>query len=274
MTEEQWAALAQKLVDAVNDLGTPSIPDWISAGSAFLTLVVAVVAVFYAKRQLKEASDAREQTKALELEKSQPYVVAYLDENVSGPETLDLVVKNFGQTAARNVRLNFEPVLKMTDGNGGEMPVRLPVPIPFLAPGQEWRTLFDLIRSRVAQPGLPKTYSGSVTYEGVNGALRSNEALLDIEAHASRLFIERYSLHEAVHALREIRDTHQRWTEGVQGSLSVYVRDGDVKDARRAAERERAQEFARQQRASASEPTRRARPGQNGGTSPLEADES
>lgn len=150
MTDEQFAELLQ----AIQDNG-PSVTDWVGASASALTFLIAAFALWIAWSQLREAASARRQTKKLEREKAQPYVVAYLEENVVGAEILDLVIKNFGQTAGRNVRLSFDPILNRTDGNGGDEPVELPEVISFLAPGQEWRTLFDFANVRVNRDDLP-----------------------------------------------------------------------------------------------------------------------
>jgi hypothetical protein len=39
-------------------------------------------------------------------------------------------------------------------------------------------------------------------------------------------------MHDAANALRDIRTDMRKWRESVHGSLSVFVRNGDVKDKR------------------------------------------
>lgn len=107
MTNEDWADLARQLIEAVKD-DAPSITDWISAIATALTLGIAIVAAFFAKGQLNEASRAREQSKKLELEKSQPYVVMSMEESV-GPEFIDIVIRNYGQR-----QISHRPVLSTT----------------------------------------------------------------------------------------------------------------------------------------------------------------
>jgi hypothetical protein len=54
-----------------------------------------------------------------------------LEESAVGSHILDLVVRNYGQTAGRNIRLSFEPRLNRTDDNGGTEDVILPDVISF-----------------------------------------------------------------------------------------------------------------------------------------------
>lgn len=225
MTDEQ----VTELVRAILDSG-PSPVDWIGAIASALTFLIAAVALWIAKGQLREASSARKQSKALELEKSQPYVVAYLEENGVGPHILDLVVKNFGQTAGRNIRLSFEPTLNRTNVNGGDETVVFPEAIAFLAPGQEWRTVFDVATVRAHRNDMPMIYSGVVTYEGVDGEVRDSDVVIDLHPYKARIYTEVLGMHHAAKALRDIRDTHKKWNEDIHGGLKVFSRDGHAKD--------------------------------------------
>lgn len=181
--------------------------------------------------QLKEAASARQQTKILEREKSQPYVVAYLEENAVGAEVLDLVIKNFGQTAGRNVRLSFEPILNRTAGESGDEAVELPEVISFLAPGQEWRTLFDFANVRSSRDDLPTIYKGAVTYQGIDAVEQRSDVVIDLNIYKSRIYAEILGIHHAARALHDISKNQKKWSE-LQGGLKVVSRDGDAKDAR------------------------------------------
>jgi hypothetical protein len=243
MTDEQFAELLQAIQD-----NEPSLTDWIGAGASLLTFIIAAIALVVAWGQLREAASARRQTKSLEREKSQPYVVAFLEENAVGSHVIDLVVKNFGQTAGRNVRLSFEPTLNRTDDNGGDEPVELPEVISFMAPGQEWRTVFDFARERAKREDLPMTYKGLVTYDGIDGEAQTSNVVLDLHPYKARIFTEVLGVHHAARALQEIRDNQKTWTEF--RSLRVTTRDGDAKDARDAEyRRERQAERAAQEEA-------------------------
>lgn len=226
MTDEQFAELLRTLQD-----NEPSFTDWVGAIAGALTFVVAVIALRIARGQLKEASHAREQTKKLEREKSQPYVVAFLEESAVGSHILDLVVRNFGQTAGRNIRLSFEPTLNRTDGNDGTEDVILPEVISFLAPGQEWRTLFDVGTERAHREDLPLVYNGVVTYDGLDGEPEKSDVVIDLQPFKARIFPEILGVHHAAKALQDISKNQKKWTESPQG-IKVYSRDGDARDAK------------------------------------------
>lgn len=230
MTQDDWADLARQLIEAVNS-DDPSPTDWLSAVSAVLTLAVAVWAALYAKGQLGEAKTAREQTKKLEQEKAQPYVVVYMEESIS-PEFIDLVIRNYGQTAAYDVTLNINPAPTRTQDDAEV--VELPEVIPVLAPGQEWRTHWDQATERYGS-SLPDRHEGTVTYWGrpadIYKEQLSSEVVLDWSIYKIRRRMVKYGLHDLAKATRDIRDAHWKWTEGPRGGLSVIARDGDARDA-------------------------------------------
>ncbi|TDK25842.1 hypothetical protein E2F48_11510 [Arthrobacter crusticola] len=252
MTENDWADLARGLISAVNDNGPNAAEIW-SAVASWMTLLVAGAALWYARGQLSEASRAREQTKKLELEKSQPYVVMTMEESIS-PEFIDLVIRNYGQTAAFDVKVALSPW--PTRSQEGVEDVQLPEVIPVMAPGQEWRTYWDTAQGRL-KADLPDRHNGTVTYLGIDKELMSSKAILDWSIYKSRLRMVKYGLHHLAKAARDISDTHKKWTESAGGSLSVYARNGEAKDA---ALLRQHQEFLREEkidRAAAPPPHRR-----------------
>lgn len=226
MTEEEWANLARELIAAVDD-NSPNFADWVSAISTFLTLVVAVGAGIVAWKQLGEASAARKQTKDLELEKSQPYVVISMEESVS-PQFIDLVLRNYGPTAAYDVKVELDPWPRRThDGKD----VQLPEVIPVMAPGQEWRTHWDEGSARM-DSDLPDKHVGKVTFLGVERAALHSDAILDWSIYKSRIWTVMYGIHDLTQAVRTMRDTQKKWSENIHGGLKVFSRDGDAKDER------------------------------------------
>ncbi|UYY80404.1 hypothetical protein OIT41_13840 [Arthrobacter sp. YA7-1] len=248
MTPDDWAALAKKLIDAVES------PNWAEQGGFWLsavTLIIAGAAAWVGLYQLGEAKQSRVQTRQLERERSQPYVVAFMTESGIGPEALDLVVRNYGQTAASNVRMVFEPKLTRAYMEGD---VFIPE-IPFLAPGQEWRTLFDFGRQRVANNDFPLRYDGTVYYEGLDGDKRESPCVLDWGAYKDKTWVKVHGINDLAMAVGEMRDQVKNWTEGINDGMSVVVRSGDKKDREKQAWFE---EMQREAKTDDSNPSRRA----------------
>jgi hypothetical protein len=79
-----------------------SADEWSAIAQGALVLV-AVVAAWFARGQVTESKRLRE-------EQVQPYVAVFA--RVARIGIADVVIKNYGQTAARNVRVAFDPPLK------------------------------------------------------------------------------------------------------------------------------------------------------------------
>jgi hypothetical protein len=140
-----------------------SIAQWVTVG-------IAAAATVFALNQVQEARRTRER-------QTQPNVVAFADLNPQDWRWLDVIVKNFGQTAAYNVRLHFDPwptVMPWPHPQTGKTVTRLLVPeIPVLAPGQEWRTLWDRGENRADAEFAREAVLNAMEAEAVSDAFRA-----------------------------------------------------------------------------------------------------
>jgi len=212
--------------------------DW-SAFGTMITAAVAIVAGFVAWRQLREA-------RGLRLEQAQPYVVCFADRTPGHDQALDIVIRNFGMTVAREVTLQVTPPL-MRSGHGGRPPeeVVLPSTLPVLVPGQEWRTWWDLGSSR-ADSGLAGRHDVVVSYKDSQGKrLPETPSVIDWGDFADRTWLVTHGMHEAATALRDLSKTVTSFKYRGSGGLAAYVRDADAADQRLRAQRE---EWLSQQR--------------------------
>lgn len=207
--------------------------EW-SALAGWVTAAVASIAGGVAVGQLGEA-------RRLRLEQAQPYVVAFMDPSPAGSWYVDLVVRNFGVTAAHDVRVEIKPAPHRHAGQGGA--VWLPDVIPVLVPGQEWRTFWDT--GQRTESDLPDRHEAMVTFsDSQRRELPPLRSLLDWGVFENRSTIDIYGIHHAAKALRQIDKTLSRWKEPGSGRLAVVARDGDAKDTR---ELERRAEQAKRQ---------------------------
>ncbi|WP_020574140.1 hypothetical protein [Actinopolymorpha alba] len=245
---------------------TSFLADWTpehwSAAAAWVTVFVAVVATILALRQYRLTQESnrtamlsaaqqseltqeanRNQVKAaiensrltqrLAEEEARPYVIAFMESSAASRFMIDLVIRNFGKTAAYDVQLRVEPVLKRTSDGDEVEKVWLPEVIPTLVPDQEWRTFFDFGVRRMKNADLPKTYRAIVSAKDYQGCeLPETISSLDWGQYEGLMSTTVYTIHDAAKSLREMEKTIKRWREGIQGGLRVYVRDGDVRDER------------------------------------------
>lgn len=143
---------------------TGSAPVTWLAVAIWVTLAVVVVALLVANHQLR-------QTRRLRAERSRPQVAMFMEPHAADWHLIELVVRNFGRTAAYDIRMSFPvppTVAAYENAQGGFADVivlALPDRLASLAPGQEWRMVWDSARDR-AQIGsqIESHFTGTLSY--------------------------------------------------------------------------------------------------------------
>ncbi|MCV7421458.1 hypothetical protein H7K45_12975 [Mycobacterium yunnanensis] len=146
------------------DLSNLGSGGWLAI-AAWAALILGIVVLFWANRQLKRNRDLR-------TEQVRPQVSMYMEPHASDWHVIELVVRNFGQTAAHDIRLDFvdhPTVAAYEDAHPDRAPevaeLDLPGDLLYLAPGQEWRTVWDSAISRAELGGsIQDRFDGSLTY--------------------------------------------------------------------------------------------------------------
>ncbi len=203
--------------------------NWEALGTWF-GVVVAGVAAYFIWVQIRDARRAA-------TEAQQPNVVVLFESSPASPQVIELAIKNFGATPARDIRTQITPRPRRSGGGAPTEDVWIPEEIPFLAPGQEWRTTWDFAPRRATSSlDTEDRHVATVTFDGLEGTdRRTTQSVLDWSAFKHRRYIDRKTTHHAAEALREIHKLMKRWSEGNQG-LGVVVRDGDALGAQERAE--------------------------------------
>ncbi len=133
--------------------------------AAWLAVCVTIAALIYAWRQFQRAKDQSEDL-------SQPNVAMYMEPSASDWHLIELVVKNFGQKPAYGIKFEFAtpptvPRYESADADNyvDIVPLKLPAEIPYLAPSQEWRTVWDsaLDRKQLGE-SIGSRFAGAVTF--------------------------------------------------------------------------------------------------------------
>ncbi len=136
---------------------------WVAI-AVWLTLVLAVLALLIVLNQLRKARQLR-------AEVSRPAVAMFMEPHPTDWHLIELVVRNFGQRSAYDIGFAFTnppTVAAYENAAGGYADVvdlDLPERLPALAPGQEWRLVWDSARDR-AQIGnqIESVFTGTLTY--------------------------------------------------------------------------------------------------------------
>ncbi|MGH9431869.1 MAG: hypothetical protein ACRD3T_10025 [Terriglobia bacterium] len=139
-------------------------------GIVAATLVAVIIYVWKTWSMVNEMKLSRE-------EASKPNVVCYFEHNKKILSSYDLIIKNFGNSMASDVKLVFSPPLR------GD-PARSPLQekrFKAMAPGYEWRTYWDSFLSRSSS--TPDEFIAIVTYRwGPHKKLEEYEVSLDIKS--------------------------------------------------------------------------------------------
>lgn len=134
------------------------------AWAAWAALALGVVALIFANRQIQH-------NRRLAAEQSRPHVAMLMEPHAADWHVIELVVRNFGRTAAHDIRFSFTnpPTVaeyeNASDGYADVVELQLPRELPVLAPGQEWRIVWDSALDR-AEIGnrIESRFTGSVIY--------------------------------------------------------------------------------------------------------------
>src|ERR1700742_142681 len=134
------------------------------AWAAWAAIALGVVALVFINRQLNR-------NRGLVADQTRPHVAMLMEPHAADWHVIELVVRNFGQTAAYDIRFSFPtpPTVaeyeNAADGYADIVELKLPAELPVLAPGQEWRMVWDsaLDRAEIGG-GIESRFTGTVSY--------------------------------------------------------------------------------------------------------------
>jgi hypothetical protein len=150
--------------DRLHDLHDLGSAGWLAI-AAWAALVLGVITLVWASRELKR-------NRQLRSEQVRPQVTMFMEPHPSDWHVIELVVRNFGQTAAHDIRFEFvtHPTVaayedSLFDGPPEVAELDLPSELQYLAPGQEWRTVWDSAISREELGNaIQDRFDGSLSY--------------------------------------------------------------------------------------------------------------
>ena len=132
--------------------------------SVWAALALGVIALLFTNHQIQR-------NRQLAAEQTRPYVSMLMEPHVTDWHVIEVVVRNFGRTAAYDVRFAFPKPLTVaayenaSEGYADVVELQLPRELPTLAPGQEWRMVWDsaLDRAEIGS-SIESRFAGSVFY--------------------------------------------------------------------------------------------------------------
>lgn len=136
---------------------------WLAVGS-WAVLAVGVLALIWANRQVRR-------NRRLTIDQIRPHVGFFMEQHAADWHVIELVARNFGKTAAYNVRFVFDqpPTVaayeSSSNGYADVVELRLPEELATLAPNQEWRMVWDSAFDRgELGDAIESRFTGTVTY--------------------------------------------------------------------------------------------------------------
>jgi hypothetical protein len=136
---------------------------WLAV-AAWAAVALGVVGLLFANHQIRRG-------RQMVAEKTRPHVAMMMEPHAADWHVIELVVRNFGQTAAYDIRFAFQQTPTVAeyenaaDGYADIVELRLPRELPVLAPGQEWRMVWDsaLDRAEIGS-GIESRFTGTLFY--------------------------------------------------------------------------------------------------------------
>jgi hypothetical protein len=171
--------------DRASDIANLSSGAW-TAIAAWLAVCVTIAALVYAWRQFQRSKEEGEDL-------AKPNVAMFMEPSAQDWHLVELVVKNFGQKPAYGIKFEFAtpptvPRYESADADNyvDIVPLKLPAEIPYLAPSQEWRTVWDsaLDRKQLGE-SIGSRFAGAVTFHDQPNA-RQGKAKSKRTAHQFR----------------------------------------------------------------------------------------
>ncbi|CPR11854.1 hypothetical protein BN971_03144 [Mycobacterium bohemicum DSM 44277] len=144
----------------ITDVGSSTWLAW----AAWAAIALGIIALALTNRQLNR-------NRRLLAEQNRPHVAMLMEPHPSDWHIIELVVRNFGRTAAYDIQFAFSnrPTVAQyesaTDGYADVVELQLPRELPVLAPGQEWRMVWDsaLDRAEIGS-GIESRFTGTLIY--------------------------------------------------------------------------------------------------------------
>jgi hypothetical protein len=193
-----------------------------------ITALVAVVALLAAGRQVRYARDQVAEARRVREEQAQPYVTVSLELGESWANLVHITIRNFGNTAAYDIRITFEPPLVSKTVPDIASIGMFKSGIPTLVPGQSISCLFDMTHERMAASDLPQSHDATVRFNDSRG--QNMEPLmyrLDFDQYRDLEYTTVYTMHHATEQLKTIAQTINAWNDS--GWLKITTRNADYR---------------------------------------------
>jgi hypothetical protein len=180
-----------------------------------------------ATRQAVEALEkALREMQQRHAEEEAPHVLVAA-ERPYGDALVYLVVKNVGKSPAKDVKLEYAPLLRSTLFEQSDAPEFIARGIGVLPPGYEIRTALDNFAARM-DAKLPMHYAVEVSYSGdIAQGRRVSKQEIDLAAYRGIVSIEDGTMDDLLLAVQHIAD-HERSSSQTLERIVATLRAGII----------------------------------------------
>jgi hypothetical protein len=205
-----------------------------------LTLIALIIYVWktwsMADATSEAASASAETIREMRLsreEQAKPKVVCYFEHNTRRRQTYDLVIRNYGNSAAFNVNLAFSPQLERYGAKG--LPALKEKHFRMMAPGYEWRTFWDSFPG-TDMSKTPDQFVANITFDWDNQRKRETyETHFDIKSLIGTNWLGETSIEDSlqeiaksVEAVRD-DDSLREIAEGIKNVAKALEKQAKAK---------------------------------------------
>ncbi len=185
----------------------------LAAIAQLIAAVTTIVLVVLTWRYVTQTKNMVKEMKATREEQSRPYVIVDLDSEAGN--TIDLVVRNLGLTAARDIRINIDPPLIGREGREINRLSFIENGIPSLPPRKEIRALIDF-GPDFFNSGKPLQYTATVSYSPLLGDLvYEDKYVLDLNIYRGFLVVTKYGVHDIHTQLKDMNKLLKKMLESI-----------------------------------------------------------
>jgi hypothetical protein len=195
------------------------------------TLPLAATAALIAALQYRH-------NRKIRADQTRPYIVIFAEPSPVSRKFIDIVIRNLGSTAARDLSITIDPPLVRAQDEDAYPAMAARVfrePIPMWPPGYHLRMFFD---SHIDRHGkdLPSRHVATLSYSDGRGGQWREEMIVDLDLGKGMLYTDVFGEHHTAKALRGIEKTLAR-APLLHGEVKATIASRDEREERETAGR-------------------------------------
>lgn len=197
------------------------IKDLITQSTQIIVAGTALYGLVYAIRQYKL-------TRNRFLEDSRPYILVELERVTSG--LFDLVIRNAGKSAAKNIGVQFKPNIKLHDYSKQKInSYKFLKNLKFLAADKYFSFFFGSVIG--GNTNICREFEIVISYEDLDGKKYTSEQVIDPRDYLEVTTITRRDIHDVAKSLDEIKKLLAKDVKASEGTVGLVSKGLTSRDS-------------------------------------------